>query len=56
MAGGLAIIGIVALLACAAEVLARLTAPKRRYQSTDVDCLWPRVEPEVERLRRKGAL
>jgi hypothetical protein len=65
--GGLAIIGLVALLAGACELLLyrpareqRRAELRRRLQEypapPDVVCPWPRLEPEVERLRERGAL
>jgi hypothetical protein len=57
VAGGvLEILGLLAVLAGIAELLTRLTAPKKRRSTAVVDPLWPRLEPEVEELRRKALL
>jgi hypothetical protein len=59
LGGILEIVGLLALLVAAAEALTRLTAPRRRNHQPSLEdrhCPWPRLEPEVEALRRKGAL
>lgn len=65
----LAIVGVLALLIGGCEWL--VAAPRRRrrrteravarhrlagYPPPDVACPWPRLEPELERMREKGAL
>lgn len=71
MVGGLlSIIGILALFVGSAELLVRSIDRRKRqleaaaiarhrlfgHAPPDHDCPWPRLEPEVELLRQKGAL
>jgi hypothetical protein len=64
MAGGvLQIVGLLALLIGGCELVVRrqrrraLPDPLYGYPPRgEVHCPWPRLEPEVELLRRKGAL
>jgi hypothetical protein len=68
--GVLSIIGMLALFIGGCELaLRRIDRRKRELETAaivrhrlhghpppDVDCPWPRLEPEIERLRERGAL
>jgi hypothetical protein len=68
VAGGetiLAIVGLLALLIAGCELLVRRRRSAREAEledlygyppAGDVGCPWPRLEPEVESLRQRGAL
>jgi hypothetical protein len=66
VAGGvLQIFGLLAILAVVCEVFLRRPLMRKAADSQELygyppsaetRCAWPKIEPEVEALRRKGAL